>query len=78
MSLTPQLEEMTEYAARGNIRFNLHVVPGASVGSDLSAAVARTGGSIIYDLPRLEFEALTTFGVAAEANYSTDAEDFWP
>jgi len=76
LSLTPQLEEMTEAAVQRNVQFNLHVIPGASVGAPLSAAVARTGGSIIYDLPRVQFDAATMFGVAAYE--AADAEDFWP
>ena len=76
MYLTKQLRDMTGFAARNNIQFNLHAIPGAKVGGDLAAAVARTGGQIIYDLPRLEAQAFTTLGAAIDD--FVDAEDFWP
>jgi hypothetical protein len=76
MYLTKQLRDMTSYAARHGIQFNLHAIPGADVSADLAAAVARTGGSVIYDLPRLQAQAFTM--AAAAADDFVDAEDFWP
>jgi hypothetical protein len=67
---------MTSYAWRHNIQFNLHAIPGARISGDVAAAVTRTGGSIIYDLPRLEAQAFTT-AVAAVDDF-VDAEDYWP
>jgi RHS repeat-associated protein len=76
MYLTKQLRDMTAYAGRHGIQFNLHAIPGANVSADLAAAVARTGGSVIYDLPRLQAQAFTM--AAAAADDFVDAEDFWP
>ena len=76
MYLTRQLRDMTAYAARHGIQFNLHVIPGSQVGSSVAAAVARTGGQIIRDLPRLEAQAFTSFGAALSGFLG--AEDFWP
>jgi RHS repeat-associated protein len=75
ITLSPQLERMT----KAGKEVVLHVTPVTKVVENVKKAIELTGGTIVRDLPLLEFETLAAAGYITDRSFEdSNPEDYWP